>query len=181
MDQQNLPPTTDPDKARAYLDKLISLINQRKFPLTHSDLNKFDACGMVDHYRIDLGNYFAEISHSKHPNSGKDVFALVFTNIEKIRQGNQQEAILSYLPLTPDSFEHFKTAAEHHFELLRKEAEEKRFQAAMRPIDELLAHPTPPETSQTSDTTYSVGNPDNRSDSFFANFSTSQPLQAPVN
>lgn len=147
------PPVGDHQQSEKYLSQLINVLRSQKYPLTHSDLSKFDPGSFQDHFRLDLGDYFAEISHSKHPQSGNDVYSLIFTNVAKIKSGLASQAILSYLPLSADQFARFKSAAGEYFAEQKKLKERRRFEDAMRPIDDLLNLPKSdqhPEPSQTS-------------------------------
>lgn len=154
------PPIGDHQQAEKYLNQLISAIKQDTYTLTHSDLSKFDPCSFQDHYRIDMGTYHAEISHSKHPQSGADVYALIFTSIDKIRAGQSNQAILSYLPLTSELFAKFKSAADDYFAEQKRRAEEKRFKEAMKPVDALL-NPLHPDNRENQDNRDNRDNRDN--------------------
>lgn len=133
-----LPPVGNISKAQEYIEKLELLLDKDKCTLTHSDLTKYPSSSMLDHYRLDLGHYYAEISASKHPTTGQTIYCLLFTNIDKIKEGKADSAILSYLNLTPNLFEKFKEIANKYFERKKREAEEKRFTDAMKPVDELI-------------------------------------------
>lgn len=132
------PPIGNPKHVQKYLDQLIELIRCDKANLTHSDLKKYDPTTMQDHYRISLGAYDAEISHSINPNSNQDVYLLIFTNVAHIKTGLAHEAILSYLYLTEAAFQKFKTEAEIYFDRKRQEAEDRRFKETMKPIDDII-------------------------------------------
>jgi hypothetical protein len=138
MQDNQTPPMGNHQQAEKYLTELISALKIGSYPLTHSDLSKFDPGSFQDHYRIDMGEYHAEISHSKHPQSGADSFSLIFTSLDKIRSGQSSQAILSFIPLTADQFTRFKTAANNYFVEQKRREEQKRFQQAMKPIDQLL-------------------------------------------
>lgn len=137
--EQKTPPSADPHLASKYIDWLVELINKDKLEVNHSDLKKFDISSMEDHYRIDLQKYDVEVSHSKHPKSGEDIYTMIFNNLSRINENNQSErVILAYIHLTKDQFEGFKEAADEQIHRRFREAEEKRFKEAMGPIDDLL-------------------------------------------
>lgn len=152
------PPAGDNEKSEKYLKQLIELINQDKLPVSHTDLNKFNIASIEDHYRMDLGEYEVEINHSKQPDTGQDFYIMLFNNIKKI-EGQEQNCInkiiLAYTHLTQPQFEDFKEAADAAIERKRKKEEEKRFQEAMNPIDDLLSNlstnSVPAENESTND------------------------------
>lgn len=138
MQGDSTPPIGDHEQAEKYITQIISAVRSGNFDLVHSDLSKFDPSSFQDHYRLDMGEFHAEVSHSKHPQSGSDIFSLIFTSVDKMRQGQTNQAILSYLPLTAEQFSKFKSTAEAYFAEQKRLAEEKRFKSAMQPIDSLL-------------------------------------------
>lgn len=133
------PPIGDSKDAPNYISKLIAAFESERYTLVHSDLSKFDPCSIQDHYRVDLGDYHAEVSHSKHPQTAADVYSLIFTNIQKIRDGASNEAVLSYISLEKATFDHFKSAAERYFKDGERRAELRRFKEAMSPVDAILS------------------------------------------
>ncbi len=132
------PPMGDFERAEKYITQLINLIKQNKLLAHHTDLTKFDPSALEDHYRLDLADYQIEISHSKQPDSGKDLYIMLFNNT-KLPENSLEKTLLAYMYLTPDQFQSFKTAANNQIETLRKEEEEKRLQEALSPIDQALA------------------------------------------
>lgn len=132
------PAIGDPEKAKKYIDWLANLIDQNKVSVSHTDLKKYDLSTMQDHYRISLRDYEVEVSHSKTPDSGKDSYIILFNNIKQVSDNTSQKVILAYIPLSTDLFMKFKDSARSQLERKRREAEEKRFNAAMQPIDSLL-------------------------------------------
>lgn len=177
-DESNTPPIGNHQQAEKYLSQLIESLRRQQFPLTHSDLSKFEPCSFQDHYRIDLGQFHAEISHSKHPQSGADVYSLIFTSIDKIRSGQSNQAILSYIPLTGEQFSRFKSTAEAYFAEQKRLAEEKRFKAAMQPIDSLLKTDQPDNSKSNNSEHHHTelpNNRDNRDSRDSASWRTSNP------
>lgn len=135
------PPAGDGEKAEKYLKQLIELINKNKLSVHHTDLDKFDATSIEDHYRMDLENYDVEINHSKQPDTGQDFYVMLFNNIKKIEDQGEScinKVILAYTHLTQSQFEDFKDAAEASIERIRKAKEAKRFASQMNPIDKIL-------------------------------------------
>lgn len=133
------PPTADPHQANKYVDWVVELINKDKLEVIHSDLKKFDLSTMQDHYRISLQSYDVEISHSKHPKSGQDIFVMIFNNLSNISLANNSpRVILAYLNLTREQFEKFKFSSDNQINRKWRQEQERRFKAAMAPVDELL-------------------------------------------
>jgi len=110
---------------------------------------------MQDHYRISLGDYDAEVSHSINPNTGQNMYMMIFTNMAQIKAGLANQAILSYIYLNEPLFGKFKSFAEGYFERKHREEEERRFKEAMQPIDTLIAQaldkPDKPNQTEPSD------------------------------
>lgn len=136
------PPGGDPAQAEKYINQLIELIDTDKLDVLHTDLAKFDPSSLEDHYRIELQDYRVEISHSKYPNSGKDSFIILFTNIKNLADGESEKIILAYMHLDPDQFAKFKKASQQHFDRKSKAEEEKRLNEALLPINEALTNLT---------------------------------------
>jgi hypothetical protein len=132
------PPTADPQVAAKYVDWLTELINKDKITVNHSDLTKFSVDCMEDHYRIGLEGYDVELSHSKHPKSGEDIYTMIFNNLAQLGGSQAQRVILAYIHLTKAQFEKFKSASDTQMHRKWREAEDKRFKEAMSPIDEVL-------------------------------------------
>lgn len=149
MDTANSnPPRGDYQKAEKYISELCTLIGQNKIDVIHTDLKKFDPNSIQDHYRITLEDYHIEISHSKLPNTGSDSYVMLFTNLKNVASGNADKTILAYTPLSDTQFQTFKEAAQTQIEERRRKEEEKRFNEALSPIDNLLnqvKHTTTPE------------------------------------
>lgn len=132
------PPSGDPQKAEDYLQKLIRLIRDDKLLVTHTDLQKIDPGSLQDHYRNDLGDYDVEVSHSKQPDTGQDHYVIIFNNLNQIKDGCAQKAVLAYLHLTEQQFQRFKEISDDQIERKRREEEERRFKEAMSPVDEAI-------------------------------------------
>lgn len=132
------PPIADPQMAEKYVDWLTDLINQDKLEVSHSDLKKFDLSCMEDHYRANLMDYDVEISHSKHPKSGEDIYVMVFNNISRISSEGGKPVILSYAHLTQDQFSMLKGVSDRQISRRLRAEEERKFKEAMKPIDEAL-------------------------------------------
>lgn len=149
------PPRGDYQKAESYINKLVGLVESGKLEVVHTDLQKFDPGSIQDHYRMDLGDYQIEISHSKLPNSGTDSYVMLFTNLKNVSAGTAEKAILAYTQLSNNQFNKFKTAAESQIEERRRLEEEKRFNDALAPIDSLLndANNNQPMTKSVGTTT----------------------------
>lgn len=139
MDTANsTPPRGDYQKAEKYITQLCTLIEQNKIEVIHTDLKKFDPNSIQDHYRVALEDYHIEISHSKLPNSGSDSYVMLFTNLKNVAAGSADKTILAYTQLSDSQFQTFKEAAEAQIEERRRKEEEKRFNDALSPIDNLL-------------------------------------------
>src|SRR3989442_356181 len=104
------PPSGDPTQAEKYIIQLIQLIETDKLVASKTDLAKFNPTPLQDHYLLELQEYQVEVSHSKHPNSGKDSFVILFTNIKNLTPGNAEKIILAYLHLDPSQFSRLKNA-----------------------------------------------------------------------
>jgi len=132
------PPSGDPQKAEKYVLQLISLIEQDKLTISHTDLARFDPSSMQDHFQIDLKDYLVEISHSKHPESGKDSYVMLFTNIKNITNGDSQKVMLAYMHLDDTQFIKFRKSYADQLIRRKKLEEEKRLKEALLPVDEVL-------------------------------------------
>ncbi|MCR4306107.1 MAG: hypothetical protein NUV73_03430 [Candidatus Daviesbacteria bacterium] len=145
------PPCGDSEKADHYLAQLIDLMNEDKLIASHTDLAKFDPTSLQDHYRMDLKEYEVEVSHNKQANTGKDFYILLFNNLKSVNEKCTEKVILAYINIDEDQFAKFKIVADNQLERKRKEAEQKRFKAAMTPIDQALEQasstPEPKEES----------------------------------
>lgn len=137
-DPANSPPSGDALKAESYINRLIDLIGQDKLPVHHTDLKKLDPSSVQDHFRMELKDYQVEISHTKHPDSGKDFYVMLFTNVKHVSEGNSQKIILAYMYLNNIQFDKFKEAAYDQLERMRKAKEEKRLKEALAPVDYIL-------------------------------------------
>lgn len=141
--QPNLPPPSgDPTKAEKYISQLIALIEKDKLTITHTDLSKFDPLSLEDHYLIQLRDYQVEFSHSKHPQSGKDSYIMLFTNLKHVANGGQQKIILAYMHLDDTQFMGVKRVCMEQVERKRRIEEERRLKAALEPVDKLLSEMT---------------------------------------
>lgn len=132
------PPSGDPNQAEKYINQLIELIETDKLDVLHTDLAKFDPTSLQDHFRLELREYRVEVSHSKHPNSGKDSYIILFTNIRNLTDGNLEKIILAYMHLDNSQFSRFKKASLGQMERKRKAEEEKRLKTALAPVDQIL-------------------------------------------
>ena len=131
------PPRGDFQKAEKYINQLVNLINQKKIEVFHTDLKKFDPTTLHDHYSIALQDYQIEISHSK-PDSDKSSYVMIFNNLRQLSSGTGQKVILAYIYLADSQFSKFKVVADRRLEERRKVEEEKKFNDAVAPIDQLL-------------------------------------------
>lgn len=140
QNEPSKPPLGDFKKAQDYINKLVRLISQDKLKVVRTDLKRFDPTTLQNHYRLDLRDYQIEVSHSKDPNSGKDSYVMVFTNLATLSQNPEtnQKVILAYLHLNQDLFGRFKNCAEEQLEKVRRLEEEKRFNQVMEPINRVL-------------------------------------------
>jgi len=135
------PPKGDTAEAEKYTKQLCELIADNKVLVAHTDLKKFDLASLQDHYRMDLGDYEVEVSHSKQPDNGKDFFVMLFNNLKKIQENGAtctNKVILAYIDLTEEQFKTFKNTAFEQQEAQRKKEEAQRFRQAIIPIDQLL-------------------------------------------
>lgn len=133
------PPSADSSHAEEYVKKLSDLLEKDKLQIIHTDLSKFDPTSLQDHYKIELSDYVIEISHSKHPNSGRDSYVLLFTNIKKFER-SMEKIILAFMHLNENQFKDLKGAAHNQLERKRRAEELKRFNEAVSPIDDLLTN-----------------------------------------
>lgn len=141
------PPIGDAKKADYYIAQLITLIKSDRLVVKQTDLAKFDPSSLQNHYRLDLKSYEVEVSHSKQADSGKDFYIILFNNLAQISNQCTEKIILAYIHLSYEQFRNFKTAADEQLERKRKEAEEKRFNEAMAPIDRTLEQLTESKTA----------------------------------
>ena len=141
------PPSGNPKQAEKYVDQLINLLQSDLLTINHTDLARFDPSSMQDHFNINLKDYQVEISHSKHPESSKDSYVMLFTNLKKITVGSEK-VILAYMHLADTQFMHFRKAYSQQVERRRKAEEERRLKEAMAPIDNALGQLSSP-SSQT--------------------------------
>lgn len=132
------PPSGDPQKAAKYVDQLIAFIEADKLSIYHTDLARFDPSSLQDHFRIDLKEYEVEISHSKHPQTGKDSYVMLFSNLKNVADGNCQRIILAYMHLDDSQFMRFRKAYTEQIHRKKRLEEEKRLNEALIPIDKTL-------------------------------------------
>jgi hypothetical protein len=135
---QNNPPKGDFQTAERYINQLVGLLNEKKIEVYLTDLKRFDPTTLQNHYTINLKEYQIEISHSRHPDSGKDSYVMIFNNMKQISEGSPAKVILAYTYLADSQFAKFKTVADHMLAEKRRAEEEKRFKEALRPVDNLL-------------------------------------------
>jgi hypothetical protein len=135
---QNNPPKGDFETAEKYITQIVELLNEGKIEVYLTDLKRFDPTTLQNHYTLNLKEYQIEISHSRHPDSGKDSFVMIFNNMKQISEGSPAKVILAYTYLTDAQFAKFKTVADHILAQKRRAEEEKRFKEALRPVDDLL-------------------------------------------
>lgn len=136
--EQLPPPSGDLEKAEQYITQLIKLIHTDKLLIVHTDLSKFNPTSLQDHYSLDLKDYETEISHNKQPDSGQDLYIILFNNLKYVNETHTEKVILAYIHLTEKQFKSFKFASDEQIERKRREAEEKRFKEAMNPVDQIL-------------------------------------------
>ncbi len=132
------PPSGDPQQAEKYISQLVGLIETDKLNVLQTDLAKFDPTSLQEHYSLELKEYRVEVSHSKYPQSGKDSYVILFTNIKNLSEGNYEKIILAYMHLTNNQFISFKNASLQQLQRRAKELEEKRLQNALEPVDQIL-------------------------------------------
>lgn len=137
------PPSGDPQKAAKYVEKLIGAIEEDTLIIHHTDLGVFDPSALQDHFRIDLIDYAVEISHSKHPESGKDSYVMLFTNLKNVADGSCEKIILAYMHLDDSQFMQFRKAYTEQVAKIRQAEEEKRLTDALAPIDQALENINP--------------------------------------
>ena len=139
MPDQILPPSGDPEKAEAYVEKLVRLISSDKLKVFKTDLSQFGLNNLEDHYRIDLNDFIIEISHSKKPESLKDQYIMLFTNVKKFQaESSPEKVILAYIHLDTNQYIRLKSASSEQIGRIKKAEEEKRLKAALDPIDQEL-------------------------------------------
>ncbi len=136
-DYSSLPPAGNSKQGQKYVSKLTKLIYQDRLIAEHSDLKKFDLSCMQDHYRLNLENYEVELSHSKHPTTGDDMFVLLFNGLKSITN-IQDKAILSYIHLNQDQFQALKMACDQQIARTEVTRQQARFEETMAPIDQAL-------------------------------------------
>lgn len=132
------PPSGDPTQAEKYINQLIQLIDADKLDVSHTDLAKLDPSSLQDHFQLELRRYRVELSHSKYPNSGKDSYVILFTNIKNVSDGSFEKIILAYMHLDENQFSAFKKASFGQIDRKRKAEEEKRLRTALEPVDQIL-------------------------------------------
>ncbi len=132
------PPSGDPKKAEKYVDQLTALLESDNLTICHTDLARFDPSSLQDHFSIDLKDYQVEISHSKHPQSGKDSYVMLFSNLKNIPNGERDKIILAYMHLDDSQFMNFRKAYTQQVDRRRALEEERRLNAALAPIDQTL-------------------------------------------
>ncbi len=136
------PPSGDQHQAEKYISQLVQLINVDKLDVEHTNLAKLDPSALQDHYRLELQEYQVEISHSKYPNSGKDSYVILFTNLKHVAAGSVEKIILAYMHLDNTQFSRFRDSALQQIDRKRRAEEEKRLKAALAPIDQAFEHLT---------------------------------------
>lgn len=138
--QPNLPPPSgDPARSEKYVSQLITLIEKDKLNIIHTDLSKFDSSSLEDHFLTQLKDYQVEFSHGKHPQSGKDSYIMLFTNLKHVVNGGHQKIILAYMHLDDTQFVRVKRAGMEQVERKRRIEEERRLKVALEPVDKLLS------------------------------------------
>ena len=133
------PPSGDPQKAEKYVEQLITLVESDTLDIFHTDLARFDPSSLQDHFSMELKDYQVEVSHSKHPQSGKDSYVMLFNNIKNVTNGNCEKVILAYMHLDDSQFMQFRRSYTQQVERKRKTEEERRLKDALAPIDKTLA------------------------------------------
>lgn len=134
----SLPPLGDPAKAENYLNRLVRLIDKDKASVFKTDLDKFDLTSIQNHYRVDLGDYDVEVSHSIQPETDKDFHTMIFNSIKKVTAGSSSKIILAYIHLTEDQFKLFKVSADEALERQQRRDDKERFIEVMQPVDDLF-------------------------------------------
>lgn len=132
------PPSGDPSQAEKYVNQLINLIESDKLTVSHTDLLRFDPSSLQDHFLMQLTDYQVEVSHSKHPDSGKDTYTCVFTNLKHVADGSGQKVILAYMHLDDSQFMKFRRAYTEQSDRKRRAEEERRLKEALTPVDQIL-------------------------------------------
>lgn len=134
----SLPPLGDNSKSESYVKRLIRLIEKDKVKVFQTDLNKFDLTTMQNHYRVDIGEYDIEVSHSVQPDTDKDFYTMIFNSIRKIQDSSTNKVILTYLHLTEDQYRRFKIAADEALERQKRKEDAVRFVEVMKPLDNVF-------------------------------------------
>jgi hypothetical protein len=132
------PPIGDPNQAQKYVNQLVDLISADRLYASQTDLKKFDPSALQDHYSLDLKGYKVEISHSKYPQTGKDSYIILFTNVKHITGGSAEKLILAYMHLDETQFAKLKHAFVQQTERKKRAEEERRLKEALMPIDQVL-------------------------------------------
>lgn len=132
------PPSGDPSSAEKYVNQLINLIESDKLTIFHTDLAKFDPSSLQDHFLMQLTDYQVEVSHSKHPQSGKDSYVMLFNNIKNVTNGNCEKVILAYMHLDDSQFMKFRRAYAEQSDRKRRAEEERRLKQVLTPVDQIL-------------------------------------------
>ena len=139
----SLPPLGDSQKAEKYISRLTRLIDQGKVTVIHTDLNKFDLSSMQNHYRVDLGDYDVEVSHSIQPETDKDFYTIIFNSLRMIQENKTDKVVLAYIHLTDDQYKRFKISADEALERQRRMDDAKRFVEVMEPLDNVFKNLDP--------------------------------------
>lgn len=133
-----IPPLGDPQKADRYINSIVKLLAKDKVNLVQTDLSKFDLSSMQAHYRLELGEYDVEISHSIQTETNKDFYTMLFNSIKRVQNGSSDKVVLAYIHLSDDQYAQFKAAADENLERQRRKADAGRFASVMAPIDAML-------------------------------------------
>jgi hypothetical protein len=134
----SLPPLGDPTKAETYITRLVRLIEKDKATVYQTDLDKFDLTTMQNHYRVDLGEYDVEVSHSIQPDTDKDFYTIIFNSIRKIQDGSSNKVILAYIHINEDQYRKFKISADEALERQKRKDDAVRFVEVMKPLDNVF-------------------------------------------
>lgn len=134
----SVPPLGDSAKADRYVASLVKLIEKDRVKVIQTDLSRFDLSSMQNHYRIELGGYDVEISHSIQTETNKDFYTMLFNSIRHVQEGESDKVVLAYIHLNDSQFARFKASADEYLERRQREADASRFTEVMAPIDDVL-------------------------------------------
>src|SRR4051812_22041908 len=121
--QNQLPPNADAQRAKQYVEQIIPLINSDQLMVKHINLSEFDPTHIQDHYQIDIENFGIEISHTKKPDTGQDIYVMIFNQLNQ----TPEKTLLAFAYIEKEQFMSIKTAADNQDKRQKDKIEAARF------------------------------------------------------